>query len=146
MLAADARHPPSRPAVEELFVAPALGVSRIPREGIVVRVGFDPEGDRDVVAKELRLEGETPEGWPVMGGFIAIRPEVDPVVRRMLVDGEWRSKVLRARAHLNRADVSEKEIMDLEGAGLFLELPRAFRGTPPPGFAPPEPGVSSEEG
>lgn len=146
LLVADARHPPSRPAEEELFVALALGVSRIPREGIIVRVGFDPEGDRDVAARELRLEGETPEGWPVTGGFIAIRPEVDPVVRRMLVEGEWRAKVLRARAHLNRADVSEKEIMDLEGAGLFLELPRAFRGTPPPGFEPPEPVASPEEG
>jgi hypothetical protein len=63
----------------------------------------------------------------------------------MLVDGEWRSKVLRARAHLDKADVTEKEVMDLEGEGLYVALPRAFRGTPPPGFSPPAPVAQAEE-
>jgi hypothetical protein len=142
---ADERNPPSRPAVEELFPDHVLGASRIASSGIVTQVQFEPERDRDVAAKEFRLEGETAEGWPVKGSFMTIRPGLDPVVRRMLVDGEWRSKVLRARAHLDKADVTEKEVMDLEGEGLYVELPRAFRGTPPPGFSAPAPVAQAEE-
>lgn len=134
----DESNPPSTPSVEPLS-AGALGAVTIPGGGWVAPLSFDAASDRDVVAKEFRVEGVTPEGWPVRGTFVVTRPEVDPVVRRMLVDLEWRSKVLRARKHLDKAEVTEKEVRDLEGAGLFLDMPRAFEGTPPPGFAPPSP-------
>jgi hypothetical protein len=142
---ADEAHPPPTPAVEELFVAPALGTSVISAGGTLAQVAFDQESDRDVAAKEFRLEGQTPEGWPVRGHFLVSRPDLDPVVRRMLVDAEWRAKVLRARLHLKKAEVTEKEVMDLEGEGVYVSLPRAFQGTPPPGFAPPEPQVALEQ-
>ncbi|XXF77064.1 PKD domain-containing protein [Myxococcaceae bacterium GXIMD 01537] len=142
---ADEAHPPSRPAVEELFVGPALGATQVPASGHAFHVRFAPEADRDVAAKELRIEGETPEGWPARGTVVVVRPEVDPVVRRLLVDGDWRARVLRARTHLGRADVTEKEVMDLEGEGVYRGLSREFQGTPPPGFAPPEPVARAED-
>ena len=142
---ADERAPPSTPPTEEVLATAALGTSQIPPGGVLVPVRFDPEHDRDIAAKEFRIDGETSEGWPVKGRFMAVRPGLDPVDHRMLVDGEWRLKVLRARAHLREADVSAQEVMDLEGQGLYGDLPRAFQGTPPPGFAPPESTVPDEE-
>lgn len=139
----DESSPPSTPTVEPL-PAGVLGAVRIPASGWMASLSFDAS-ERDVVAKELRVEGQTPEGWPVRGTFVVTRPEVDPVVRRMLVDRDWRAKVLRAREHLDKADVTEKEVRDLEGAGLFTDLPQAFQGTPPPGFAPPAPPSPEDE-
>ncbi|WPB79971.1 hypothetical protein KYC5002_12595 [Archangium violaceum] len=141
----DERNPPSSPTVEELPASLALGAPSIPLDGLFMNVTFEPERDRDVVAKEVRVEGLTAEGWPLKGHFIATRPGLDPLERRMLVDGEWRAKMLRARAHLDRRDVTAEEVMNLEAQGLFEDLPRAFQGTPPPGFEPPEPQPSEEE-
>ena len=140
---ADERHPPSTPSVEELSPG-ALGASRITPEGIVARVRFDPERDRDVVAQEFRLEGTTAEGWPVKGRFLVTHPALGSLERRMLVDGEWRARVLRARALLDKTDVTAEEVMALEAEGRFLDLPRAFQGTPPPGFDPPAPPAQED--
>lgn len=145
LMNADESHPPARPADEELFAALALGSATVPPGGLVVPVRFDAESDKDIAAKEFLVEGETPEGWPVKGRFVATRPDMDPVVRRMLVDRDWRLKVLRARQQLKKAGITEKEILDLEGEGLFTDLPHAFEGTPPPGFAPPPPPPSAED-
>jgi hypothetical protein len=139
LLYSDEAHPPSTPAARDVFAASALGTSVIPAGGVVTQVRFDAEADQDVVAKEFRIEGETPEGWPVRGTVLVTRPDLDPLRRRMLVDADWRAMVLRARVHLKKTEVTEKEVMDLEGEGTYVDLPRAFQGTPPPGFSAPEP-------
>jgi hypothetical protein len=68
----------------EPLPAGALGAVEIPAGGSMASLSFDVEGERDVVAKELRVEGQTPEVGVTRGFTVRADMTRPPCVIRLL--------------------------------------------------------------
>jgi hypothetical protein len=141
-----------------------LGTTEIPAgHGIDTKVAFDTAAEPDIFSVTYLLDGKTPEGWPVRGGFSVMRPPPKPTksANNPVLDPVLRAKILAARKILGKEYVTDEDIfqLDREGklAGLEIDptpipapsgpptnlpkpphkVPANASGAPPPDMPPP---------
>jgi hypothetical protein len=129
------------PGAAEELSGSALGIARIaPGETVEVSgAALDPAPDPRVTSTEYYVEGTTDDGFRAVGNFALMRPPRLPTREDHLAVQSplLRAKILRARALLGQAYVTDEDIWRLEREGrmkdLVVEAPSA---APDPGAQP----------
>lgn len=123
-----------------------LGTTEIPAgaTGVSFKVAFDTLADPEVFNVTYLLDGKTPEGWPVRGGFSVMKPPPKPTkgANNPVLDPVLRAKIVAARKLLGKDYVTDDDIIRLEKEGKFADLvvdptPIAAATTPPPNLPKP---------
>ncbi len=127
-------------------VTALLGTTQIPAgsTGVSFKVAWDTLADPEVFNVTYLLDGHTPEGWPVRGGFSVMKPPPKPTksANNPVLDPVLRAKVVAARKILGKDYVTDDDIFRLEKEGKFADLvvdptPIAAPTAPPPNLPKP---------
>jgi hypothetical protein len=100
----------------------ALPVAEIPQGGATVTLSLELDRDGDVVADEYELEGRAGDGRPARGRLFVRRPDVPARLLARLDRPAFRARLVRARALLGVARVTEEDLYRLELNGAFNDL------------------------
>lgn len=116
-----------------------LGSTQIPagKDGLAFKVSWDPGLEPDAFNVTYLLDGKTPEGWPVRGGFSVMKPPPKPTKEssQAVMDPVLKAKILAARKILGKEFVTDEDILRLEKEGKLNDL--VVEPAPPASSAPP---------